>query len=160
MTAYNVGPVVFGGVSMVTATLGPNDPELGTTTRFGDEEYVFVYNAGNSQISPAYGATVSAVSGYSVTVSSVTDVDLLVGVCRHATLTTATYGWLVTKGFVQIQMGTDNSMAAGGLVGLGVDGKFAPKSLSTGVPAPAFGKAMAAIASGASGTAYIRAFSF
>ena len=159
MTVY-ARPHLFNSVSMVTATLGTNDPEVGTVYRHGDEEYLFVYNAGNSQISPGLGATVSAVSGYSVTVSSTTDVDLLVGVCKHATLTTGTYGWLVTKGFTQIQMGADASMAAGGLVGLGVDGKFAPKSLSTGVPAPACGKAMAAIASGASGTAYIRAFAF
>lgn len=158
MTVYNASPVVFIGLSQVTATLGSKDPEVGSIYRSGDEVYMFVYNAGTTQIVPGDGCIVSAVSGYSVTVSSVTGVDNLVGVCRHATMTTATYGWIVQKGFVQVNMGANNSAAAGELVVLGTDGKFAPKSLSTGNPANAAGKFMAAIASGASGTAYISVY--
>ena len=158
MTHYANRPVLFGGKSMVTASLGANDPEPGYRMTDGDEDYVFVYNAGNSQISPSYGAVLSGVSGYSVTVSSTTSVDLLVGVCKHATLTTGTYGWLVTRGFTQVEMEADNSAAAGQLLALAADGEFALKSNSTGYPTPAVGKAMEAMASAASGTAFINVY--
>jgi len=158
MSVYNCGPVVFAGKSSTTNALGSNDPEVGTIYREGDEEYVWVYNAGNSQIQPSYGAVMSAVSGYSVTLSSVTSVDLLVGVCKHATIATGYYGWLMKKGIVEVEMEADNSCAAGQLLALAADGEFALKSNSTGYPTPAVGKAMAAIASGASGTAYISVY--
>lgn len=158
MGFYDVAPVRFNSVSMVTATLGANDGEVGHSFRDGDEEYVLVYNAGNSQISPGFGCVVSGVSGYSVTVSSTTSVDLMVGVVKHATLTTATYGYIVVRGWSQVAMEANNSCAAGQLLTLGADGKFALKSNSTGYPAPAVAKSMEAIASGASGTAYISVF--
>lgn len=148
-------PHRFGTVSMVTSALGPNDPKVGDRTLDGDEEYLFVYNTGNSQISPGHAATVSAVTGYSVTVSTTTSVDFVVGVCKHATLTTATYGWLVTKGFTPVQMDANNSAAAGQALAIAADGKFALKSNSTGYPCPTLGKTIDAIASGASGYAFI-----
>ena len=153
MTVFNAGPVIMESVSAVTAT---PSIEVGTVYRKGDEQYIYVYNAGNSQISPGFGATVSGVSGYSVTVSTVTSTDFVVGVCQHATLTTATYGWLLTTGFGQVSMGASDSAAAGGLLGVAVDGAFCLQSSATGHTAPAFAKAMAAIASGVSGTAFIR----
>lgn len=155
MTYYANRPVAFQGVSQVTGSLGPNDPEPGTRLTVGDEDYVFVYNAGNSQIPPTYGCVMSAVTGYSVTVSSITSVDLLAGVVKHATLTTGDYGWIVTRGFAVVEMEADNSAAAGQLLALAADGEFALKSNSTGYPTPACGKAMAAIASAGSGVAYI-----
>jgi hypothetical protein len=155
MTHYANRPVVFAGVSQVTASLGPNDPEPGYRQTVGDEDYVFVYNAGTTQISPGLGAVLSAVTGYSVTVSSTTSVDFLVGVCKHATLTTATYGWLVTRGFTSVEMGgTSGTVAAGGLIELGDDGEFYPVSNTTG-NGPVVGKAMEAIVSAASGQAFI-----
>jgi hypothetical protein len=158
MTHYANRPVLFAGKSMVTASLGANDPEPGYRMTDGDEDYVFVYNAGASDIEPSYGAVLSAVSGYSVTVSSTTSVDFLVGVCKHATIAAGSYGWLVSRGFVEVEMEADNSAAAGQLLTLAEDGEFALKSNSTGYPAPAVGKAMAAIASGASGTAFISVY--
>jgi len=158
MTYYGNEPVKFGSISMVTATLGDNDPEPGYEAKVGDEKYVFVYNAGNSQIPPTYGATVSAVTGYSVTLSSITSVDFLIGICKHATLTTATYGWLMTRGFATVEMEADNSCTAGQILALAADGEFALKSNSTGYPTPAVGKAQAAIASGGSGAAFISVF--
>lgn len=155
MTYYDQNKVYFESVSAVTAT--PSE-QLGAIRREGDEEYIYVYNAGNSQISPGLGAVVSAVTGYSVTVSSVTGVDIAVGLCKHATLTTGTYGWLMTRGFGQVQMEADNSAAAGGLLTLASDGEWAFKSNSTGYPGPAQGKAVEAIASGASGSAYLKIF--
>lgn len=151
-------PIRFGSVSMVTATLGGNDPTPGDRTVYGDEKYVFVYNAGNSQISPGYGAVLSAVTGYSVTVSSTTNADFFVGFCKHATLTTGTYGWLVTQGFCQVTTTANDSCVTGQMLTLGVDGTVALKSQSTGYLTPVIGKAMASIASGSSGTAYISLF--
>jgi hypothetical protein len=158
MTHYANRPVLFAGKSMVTASLGVNDPEPGYRMTDGDEDYVFVYNAGNSQINPSYGAVLSAVSGYSVTVSSTTSVDFLVGVCKHATITTGAYGYLVTRGFTQIELGADNSVAAGGLVQLGADGAFGDHLISTGNVGNAVGKAMGAAASAASATAFINVY--
>lgn len=148
----------FGTVSMVTATLGPNDPKVGDRTRSGDEDYLFVYNAGNSQINVNLGATVSAVTGYSVTVSTTTSVDVIVGVCQQATMATATYGWLLTKGFATIKMSANNSAAAGDNLTIGTDGAFA--SVVSGIAnyGQRIGKAMEAIASGASGSAFINVY--
>lgn len=148
-------PIRFVGPSFVTTALGVNDPNVGDVARIGDEEYRFVHNAGNSQILPGDGVILSAVSGYSVTLSSTTGVDILVGVVKHATLATAAYGYVVTKGFTQVNMGANLSAAAGGLLVLAADGKFTNKTVSTGYVAPAVVKAMEAIASGASGTAYV-----
>lgn len=150
-----LSPVRFGTVSFTTNSLGPNDPKLGDTARVGNDQYVFVYNAGNSQIQPSYGAILSAVSGYSVTLSSVTSVALCVGVVKHATIATGYYGWLLTRGFCQVEMQTSNSATAGQLLCLAADGEFALKSNSTGYPSPACAVTQEAIASGASGTAYV-----
>jgi len=156
MAFESAGPVVFGGgKSMVTATLGANDPEVGTRKTFGDEEYVFVYNTGaDAQINPGHGAVLSAVTGYSVTVSSTSSSDILLGVCKHATITTAAYGWLMTRGFTSVEMGASYSATAGDLLELAGDGTFDVKSNTT-ANANFVGKAMEAIASGASGQAYI-----
>ena len=158
MTFSSADPIRFGSVSQVTATLGANDPEVGTRVREGDEEYLFVYNTGSSTAAVSYGVVCSAVTGYSVTVSSTTSVDLLVGVVKHADIPTGSYGWVVTKGFAAVEMEADNSAAAGQLLALAEDGAFALKSNSTGYPTPAVGKTMEAIASAGSGSAYISVF--
>lgn len=145
-----------GTPSMVTASLGSNDPSVGDLWQYGDEQYVFVYNVGSSTVNVGHACTVSAVTGYSVTVSTLTSTDFVVGVCKHAAIATGSYGWLVQRGFTSVELGADNSAAAGNLLGIGVDGTFALKSSATGYTAPAIGKAMEAIASGASGMAYIR----
>lgn len=155
MTVQNISPVFFESISNVTAT---NSVEVGTIRQEGDELYRYVYNAGNSQIPPSYACILSAVSGYSVTISSTTSVDFCVGVVKHATLTTGTYGWVVTQGFCQVEMEADNSGAAGALLVLAADGEFANKTISTGYPGQVVGKLMGAAASGASATAYISVY--
>lgn len=145
----------FVSPSFVTNSLGPNDPSIGDVVRSGNEDYLFVYNAGNSAIKVGDGVILSAVSGYSVTLSSTTGVDVLVGVCKHSTISTGYYGYVVTKGFSQVNMGADLSAAAGALLILAADGKFTAKTISTGYPGAGLVKAMVAIASGASGTAYV-----
>ena len=156
MTHYANRPVNFYGVSLTTKTLGVNDPEPGYRQTVGDEDYVFVYNAGNSIIDKGMGCVVSAVTGYSVTVSSTTSADFLVGVAKNKSLATAEYGWVMTRGFCAIEMITaSGTVAAGDLVHLAADGEFAIVSNQTGQKDPAWGKAMAAIVSGASGQAFI-----
>jgi hypothetical protein len=147
--------VRFQGVSFVTASLGVNDPKVGDRSQYGDEEYLFVCNIGSSTVSVGHACTVSAVTGYSVTVSTLTSTDFIVGVCKHAVIPTGSYGWLVTRGFTSVEMGADNSAAAGNILGIGVDGTFAHASSSTGYTGAVYGKAMEAIASGASGMAFV-----
>jgi hypothetical protein len=154
MTVYD-HTVRFAGVSQVTTSLGSKDPEVGTRITEGDEEYIFVYNTGsNAQINPGHCAVLSGVTGYSVTVSSIS-LDLAIGVCKHATITTGAYGWLMTRGFGSVEMGANYSAAAGELLEIGVDGVFDTASNTTG-NAGYVAKAMEAIASGASGQAYVR----
>lgn len=156
---YSVAPILFESVSGVTATMGINDAEIGTEVTVGDERYIKVYNAGTTQISVGQGAVCSGVTGYSVTVSSTSN-DVFVGVCKHSTLTTATYGWLVKKGFVSIQLATNVSCAAGAKLIAGNDGGFQGATPSTYTSAHlwegnVYAKAMEAIATSASGSAYI-----
>lgn len=144
-----------GTVSFVTSSLGPNDPQVGDRCTVGNESYLFVYNLGSSTLSQALACVVSGVSGYSVTVSSTSSADMLVGVCKHADIATGSYGWVVTQGFTQVTMiATSGTVTAGIAIELGADGKFAPKSNTTG-NGNYVGKAMATIASSATGTAYI-----
>lgn len=150
---YGVAPILFEGVSQVTAT---NSVEVGTVREEGDEKYIYVYNTGNSQISVGQGATVSGVTGYSVTVSSVTAADFFVGVCKHATLTTGTYGWLLVRGFGPVKMGASDSCTTGAILTVGVDGTFALKSNSTNHQSPVVGKAVAGADSAGTGHAFIR----
>lgn len=155
MTVSSLGPLRFGSVSAVTATRGANDPEVGTTCQEGDEHYRYVYNAGNSQISVGQCATVSAVTGYSVTVSTTTSVDFAVGVCKHATLTTGTYGWLLTKGFGPAKAHANSGLAAGGILTAGADGVVADMgSIATGYVGSKIGKVTVATASGGNGEAF------
>lgn len=135
--------------SMVTATLGPNDPVLGTRAQWNGDEYVFVYNAGNSTIAPGKAATVSGVSGYSVTVSTTASMMFAIGMCKHASITTGTYGWLLTKGYCQFEPGADVSAGEG--LAVAADGDFVNAS---GITGNTYGKAMEAVTGAASGTGY------
>lgn len=154
MTDYDA-KVRFAGVSQVTASLGSKDPQVGQRCKEGDEEYIFVYNTGsNAQINPGQCAVLSGVTGYSVTVSSVS-LDLALGVCKHATITTGAYGWLMTRGFSAVEMGADYSCVTGQLLEISTDGTFDVASNTTG-NAGYVAKAMESIASGASGQAYVK----
>ncbi len=151
MSYQNVGPVNFESVSAVTAT---PSVDVGVIREHEDEKYIYVYNNGTSQISVGRCATVSAVSGYSVTVSSVSG-DAIVGFAKHATLTTGTYGWLVCRGFVD---GLTNAMAstalsAGDVIQAGVDG-----GVAKGVTGPSLGKMVSSTGSAGTGSAFIALF--
>lgn len=153
-----LSPVRFNSVSMVTATLGANDGAVGDVVDDGDERYILVYNNGNSQISKGRLAVISALTGYSVTVSSTTSLDFPVGVVKHATLTTGTYGYLLVRGFGPCAANTDESLSAGNLLTVGADGACVAKTISTGYPTPVVGKVMVATASAGVGEAFFRIY--
>lgn len=155
MTFYSVGPVGFEPVTAVTAT---PSVELNTTRVEGANHYVYVYNDCNSSIPTAVGAVLqSGVSNMSVTLSSVTSADFLIGVAVN-TMTTGQYGWLMTRGITSVKMGaTSGSVAARGNLELAANGLFVPASNTTG-NGPVVGQALAAIVSSATGAAFISVF--
>lgn len=155
---YGLSPLRFVTPSYVASSLGANDPKVGDVAHVGNEMYVFVYNDGNTPIKVGDGVIVSSVSGYSVTISSTTGVELLVGVNKHATISSAQYGYICVRGWSQVNMGADLSCAAGAGLVLAADGKFTAKTCATGYAGPIQVIAMEAIASAASGTAYIAAW--
>ena len=134
MSLEALSPVLFESVSNVTAT---NSVELGTRAKDSNGyEYVYCYNAGNSQISPGFGGiVVTGTSGYSVTITSVADgVHRFAGVCKHNTLTTATYGWLMYNGYANVESAADSTLTGGLYLALKADGTFNNiKSAQTGV---------------------------
>ena len=122
MSFYSDTPVLFGGISGVTATRGGKDPELGARINYAGNQYVYVYNAGNSEAYPGTGMTlIAGATNYSCTISTTAGLDQPVGVVRHATLATGAYGWLLTKGIgtaytsAAIAAGTGLQIAANGL---------------------------------------------
>lgn len=158
----SAAPISFLGVSSTVSALSANSPQLGDRLFFGGVEHVFGYNAGTTALAPGLaGVLNAAATSYSFTISSVTTTDLLLGVCRHATIATGFYGWLATRGFTTVQMHADQSATSGDFVGLGVNGAFI-KHVTSGATDVAygtvFGKFPVSIASGASGSAYIKAY--
>jgi hypothetical protein len=151
MSFYSNTPIMFGGISGVTATRG-NDPEPGTRVNYGGREFVYVYNAGTTQISKGNVAVIAtATTGYSCTVSSAV-YGIPVGVCVHATLTTATYGWLCSRGTVEVSAAS--ACAQGTAIAVSTNGAVA--TYVCGTTGKEFGYTVSA-SSGSTGmvTAYI-----
>lgn len=153
-------------VSNVTAT---NSVDIGTVRFFNGEEYVYVYNAGADQISKGQVAVLSLNSGFSVTASSTTGYDIAFGVCKHSTITTGAYGWLITRGFTTVTNGmASTALAAADPLFLATGGKAQNLNVSTTalcgqvglIGIPAFGYVVSACGSGGTGTsqclAYVR----
>jgi len=163
MSVYNASPIKFGGISMTTTSLGVNDPATGDRCEEGGVSYLFIYNgSANSVITPGFGVVPQAGStAYTMTLSSVTDVDYLGGVCVNATIATGAYGWVATRGYVRIVMGASNSAVTGDLVGIGVNGTFARHAVSATTDvaiAPFFGKFTTSIASAGSAVVYLSTY--
>ena len=141
-------PIQSNGPSMVTATLGDNDPEVGTLKRFSTGLYRFVHNGGTTA-AVGHGMVVSGVSGYTATVSSTASLMAGgIGVVKNEAIPTDNYGWVLVEGFATAE--SANAVSKGEGLTLGADGQFENASGLTGSIS---GKAMAAIASGASGAA-------
>lgn len=159
----SVGPVVFQGVSSVVSAASKVKHRLGERVVFEGNEYCYVYNAGGAEIDQYHGCVLSAVSGYSVTVSSVSAVSPLFGVAAHVTIPTANYGWVLTKGIANVANDRDDSaLTAGGTIYLGADGRFDSVDnigTQTNVTiAPTCGHMLFAPSSGTTGTSYALAY--
>ncbi len=99
MAFYSEGPVIFGGVSGVTATPGSKDPELGARCVYSGNHYIYAYNAGNSEAYPGTAMTlIAGATSYSGTLSTTAGLDVPFGVVRNATMTTGAYAWLLKEG--------------------------------------------------------------
>lgn len=155
-TYQGIAPVLFESVSAVTAT---PSVQLGTRCNVGGNDYVYVYAAGGA-INKGNAAIITGTSGYSVNVTSVTMVDLGVGICRNATIAAGSYGWLMTRGFSDFNAGANDSFAVGNPLALAVDGLFANKTISTGYVTPVVGRCLSACASGLSAAQGFAYFNF
>lgn len=152
MAFYGANPVGFESVTMTTLT---PSVDLGTRRVENGKEYIYVYNGGGASVTSGYGVTVSGFSGFTVTVSSVTQVNHFVGVAP-VTFATAVYGWVQTKGFAQVVMGADSSAAVSDPMRASADGKFAVNSVATGYIDIPCGFSVQAMASAASGRIWLR----
>jgi hypothetical protein len=123
--SFNFPPkILLTSLSAVVSARSANSPEVGDRMWYEGKEYIYVYNEGTTQASPGYGLTpvaASATSPYTCTVSSNSG-SPLVGVVYNATLTTATYGWVVSKGTVPVLPGA--SYAVGTPLTLDLNGVF------------------------------------
>ena len=119
-----ISPVQGAGESVSTTTL-TNTVPIGT--EWGDasgNKYIYAFNASNSQLSQGQFCVLATnVSGYSVTITNATSVDIAVGMVRNATIATAGFGWLMTKGFAGIATDNTSFVTGQGLL-LGVNGAF------------------------------------
>lgn len=100
------------GISMVTAVA---DAELGTERIESGIVYRYVFNCGISTIAVGKGMSrpLSAIAGiYSGSVSSASG-DVCLGFVKHVDIPTAEYGWIVKRGNVSVDAGTNASFAAG-----------------------------------------------
>ena len=146
MTVQQISPVMFESVSMVTAS--PKH-ELGSKRVEGGVEYVLVYNAGGSTASKGKGMSrpASAAAGlYSASVSSASG-DLCIGFVKHEDIPAGEYGWVVTRGLVNVDTGANASQAVGPKA-LGAAGLIATHQAGYAM----VGEITTAIASGGSGS--------
>jgi len=140
-------------VSAVTDTASA-DVTVGTIRYEGDEVYSYVYNGGGEQVAPGYAVIASGASGHTVTITSVTGLSVAYGVVKHATITTAAYGWVLKRGTGRAIGASNASWAAGNGLALGAAGMFVSATFLSGVGylnIPAV--AVSAVATGGSGLA-------
>ena len=127
-------------------TLTPTT-DIGTVRWEGQNEYVYVYNAGGSDIPPGYGCCLTGVTGHSVTISSVSNITPCLGVVQNATLVTASYGWVLKRGFMNLEASTISAFASGQNLQLGINGVFSDALTNAG----AEGRGLAVVATLGSG---------
>lgn len=155
MAFNNPGIGIFFGISATTSSLGPNDPQVGTKITYNGEDYVFAFNKATSTANIGYAVIQTASTNYSFTVSSLTHSGHAFGVVKHTQINPSEYGWLLTRGYVDAVNGmAGTAPAAGDLVELAADGKFAKANilLATGAAGLPFGTVMSAGASGGTGS--------
>lgn len=157
-TFHGDAPIEFESVSAVTAT---NSVDLGTVRTFAGEDYVYVYNTTTTIPVGSFGV-LSANSGFSVTLTSITQYDFPIGIVKHAAIPGSQYGWLLTRGFSKCLMHADNSAAVGDLLYPAAGGLWAnvgiAKSVGCAIAQIPVGQVVSAAASGSSGLAFFKLY--
>lgn len=149
---------MFESVSAVT--LAPS-VELGTRVTVAGADYVYCYNGHTETVPVGNAAKIgSGLSGYTIAVSCITQVDYAIGVVKHAALPTLSYGWLMTRGFAAFNSGASDSFAVGNPLAVAISGVFANKTISTGYVTPVVGQCVGAVASGNSAGGGVAFFNF
>jgi hypothetical protein len=159
--SFNDTLIRFGSVSMVTSSLGKNDPEIGTRAKVGNNEYLFIYNTGASSAPVGRAMTLSGVTGYSATVSSVIDKDHIIGVVYHAAIPASSYGWLLTRGIGTIATSTSVALVTGVVATVQADGywdNLVTSNSTTSVYTNCRAKVLVSASSASTGTAYISTY--
>ena len=108
-------------VSAVTAT---PSVEIGARTFYDGREYIYMYNGG-SEAAKNKVVVASGTSGYTfvVTFASGAAIGCLpMGVVRNATIAAGSYGWVCTRGFVDLYNDGTASVTSGDFIVLSVNG--------------------------------------
>ena len=157
MAVYGSNQYFFEPVSAVTTSPGT---DLGTQRIDQGNEFVYVYNGGGADISTGRGCVLATgVSGYTVTVSSVSTVDVMFGVVKYNTLTTGAYGWLQKRGFGSVVMASADSAIVGGNLCAAGNGLF--RQITSGASSPLPGVPVArALTEAASAASDVGAYIF
>jgi hypothetical protein len=149
MAFYGLDPVMFEGVSAVTAT---PSVEVGTRRMDSGEEYVYCLN--NTGSSVTQGALmVKSLS--SLTRSSTASVDFPLVCVKHAAVPAANYFWGLVRGEALVMSA---AITAGNLIGIGADGvinTYLVGSFPTGV---CIGKALVTTAASSQPTCVLNLF--
>ncbi len=135
-TLYDNPNLFTESVSAVTAT---NTVQLGAVRYWNGSMYKYVYNGDTAVAYPGYAVQLaSGGSGNTISVSMTTG-DAAFGVVQNATLTTATYGWVMRQGLAMITPAS-GGLSASKIIGVTGSGSFCDLSA-----------VMVAYASGATG---------
>lgn len=148
-------PLFNESISAVTLT---NSVQLGSVRMENGEEYLYVYNDGGASAAVNFAVVPqSGSSGFSVTVTSVTGVDFPLGFVKHATFVTASYAWVLSKGYVGIQNGmVSTALASGAMLALAANGQV--QEHTGALTAPIIGRVIVSTISAGSGRAFVRCF--
>lgn len=153
MPFYGADPVAFESVSNVTTT---NSVELGTIRMYAGEYYEYVYAL--QTISMGVGCAYSGTSGHSVIATGVVSGEHCAGVCKHESITSGKYGWILKKGVVDMRNAKAGSVPVlTESAYLGSDGGFiCERTTITNAVAHGhvIGKVLSAGASGDTGASY------
>jgi hypothetical protein len=118
MSLYGADPVSFESVSAVTAT---PSTELGQVRMFAGELYEYVYAV--KEIPVGYGCVKTGTSGHSVAATGSVSGEMAAGFCKHAAISSGSYGWVLKKGVVDLKNGrAGTAPSVNQVVRLGADG--------------------------------------
>lgn len=123
MSDYDYKQVNEEEVSAVTAT---PSVDLGTQRVYSGNVYTYGYNAGitdatqNTAVVLSTGSTGYSFTGYwTYTDGTYIPAPNFFGVAKNATITAGSYGWVATRGFVDVMAETGIDVVAGDAIAIG-----------------------------------------